>query len=569
MSRNWWVRFAVFLSLVLFSALSIVPTLTSVDAKKWIISKKMNLGLDLQGGLYIVLGIDFHKVYRDEVTSTLSNAQRVLQSESMNFSIGQMDVTDPEDPKLTVQLEETAKTRDRLMKYLGNTLRLVKEEGASMTFGLGRDFKADINANSVSRSIEVIRNRIDEFGVTEPEIVSQGQDRIVVQLPGVKDIQRARDLIGRTAKLEFKLVNDTIPEMQLNEWVEKAKKAGIEYVAGKPYSRYLQELNTFLAADLPQGTQIAFEKIVSKVTLDTTQMTPYLLEISTGLAGDLLEEAYTNIDPQQNRPYVGISFNSEGAKLFEEITRNNVNRRLAIVLDNNVYSAPNIQGAIAGGFAQITLGAGDANEVLKEARDLALVLRAGALPVELEFQEERVVGPSLGADSIKKAELASLVAIAFVFLFTVFYYKTAGFFASLTLVANVLFSLSCLVALEATLTLPGIAGIALTVGMAVDGNIIIYERIKEEIAKGVVAKEAVAIGFDKAFWTILDANITTAMAGLCLLNFGTGPVRGFAVTLLIGIVTTVYTSYFVSKIFFDWRFAGSSKNKDLQPAMSI
>jgi protein-export membrane protein SecD len=238
--------------------------------------------------------------------------------------------------------------------------------------------------------------------------------------------------------------------------------------------------------------------------------------------------------------------------VFEDITGKNVGRLMAIVLDGNVFSAPQINEKIAGGSAQITLGAGDYNSLLGEARDLALVLRAGALPVELEFQEQRVVGPSLGADAIQKAEVAGLIGALLVFVFTIFYYKVAGLIACITIISNVILGMTCLMALGATLTLPGIAGIALTIGMAVDGNIIIYERIKEELAKGVVAKEAVAIGFNKAFWTILDANLTTALAGLCLLNFGTGPVRGFAVTLLIGIASTVYTSYFVTKLMFDW-----------------
>lgn len=232
---------------------------------------------------------------------------------------------------------------------------------------------------------------------------------------------------------------------------------------------------------------------------------------------------------------------------------------MAIVLDGNVFSAPVINERISGGSAQITLGALGYNEAAKQATDLALVLRAGALPVELDFQEQRIVGPSLGADSIDKAELAGIIGAILVFAFIIFYYKTAGLFASITIVCNVILSLACLVGLEATLTLPGIAGIALTVGMAVDGNIIIYERIREELLKGGSPKEAIFLGFDKAFWTILDANLTTAIAGLCLLNFGTGPIRGFAVTLLIGIVTTVYTSYFVSKILFDFYATKSTK----------
>ncbi|MFP5458246.1 MAG: protein translocase subunit SecD [Bacteriovoracia bacterium] len=553
MARNWWIRLVFFKILIAFSVLALVPSLTGMDPKKWIIEKKINLGLDLQGGLYMVLGIDFNKVYRDELITGLRKADLFLKQEGMGAALGEANFTDPADPKQTLVITgDLAKAKDKLSEFFGYTLRLVGEDGNKLTYGLSRDFLRETEATAVERSIEVIRNRIDEFGVTEPEIVSQGQDRIVVQLPGVKDITRAKDLIGRTAKLEFRFVNDTVSTAQLEEWVAKAKTAGITYEKGQRFSDYTDKLNAFLKADLPPGFLIFFQKETSKVTNEITLMQPYLLEEVSPLGGDSLQEATVRIDQQQNRPYVAIDFKSDGARVFEEITGKNVGRLMAIVLDGNVYSAPQINERIAGGSAQITLGFGDYNALLGEARDLALVLRAGALPVELEFQEQRVVGPSLGIDAIERAEIAGLIGAALVFAFIVYYYKVAGLIASLTIISNVILGMTALLALGATLTLPGIAGIALTIGMAVDGNIIIYERIKEELAKGVVAREAVAIGFNKAFWTILDANITTALAGLCLLNFGTGPVRGFAVTLLIGIASTVYTSYFVTKLMFDW-----------------
>ena len=554
MARNWWIRLVIFKILLAVSVISLVPSLTGMDPKKWIIEKKINLGLDLQGGLYMVLGIDFNKVYRDELITSVRKADPFLRQEgAMSASFGELDVKDPADPKQTLIIEgDYATAIDKLKTYYGYSLRIVKEEGQSVTFGLSRDYLREMEATAVERSIEVIRNRIDEFGVTEPEIMSQGQDRIVVQLPGVKDITRAKDLIGRTAKLEFRFVNSTVPQAQLEEWVNKATAAGVKYEKGQRFSEYTDKLNAYLKNDLPKGYLLFFQKETSKVTNEITLMQPYLLEEISPLGGDALQEAVVRIDQQQNRPYVGIDFKADGARVFEDITGKNVGRLMAIVLDGNVFSAPQINEKIAGGSAQITLGAGDYNSLLGEARDLALVLRAGALPVELEFQEQRVVGPSLGADAIQKAEVAGAIGALLVFVFVIFYYKVAGAIACVTIISNVILGMTALMALGATLTLPGIAGIALTIGMAVDGNIIIYERIKEELAKGVVAKEAVAIGFNKAFWTILDANLTTALAGLCLLNFGTGPVRGFAVTLLIGIASTVYTSYFVTKLMFDW-----------------
>jgi preprotein translocase subunit SecD len=332
----------------------------------------------------------------------------------------------------------------------------------------------------------------------------------------------------------------------------KVKNSGIEFKKGDRFSEYVRKINDSLVNDLPKGFEIGFAKTMNKVTNEVTNLEPYLLESVASLTGDELQEASVRIDQEQNRPYVSLEFKPTGAKIFEEITGKNIGKRLAIVLDGNVYSAPVVQGRIAGGSAQITLGAGDYNTTMTEARDLALVLRAGALPVELVFEEQRIVGPSLGADAISQANIAGVVGSLLVFLFMLAYYKGAGVIACLTLLANVLFTLAILLGFGATLTLPGIAGIALTVGMAVDGNIIIYERIREELRAGITPFEAVSNGFNKAFWTILDANLTTALAGLCLLNFGTGPVRGFAVTLLIGIVTTVYTSYFASKVLFDF-----------------
>jgi protein-export membrane protein SecD len=257
-----------------------------------------------------------------------------------------------------------------------------------------------------------------------------------------------------------------------------------------------------------------------------------------------------------------MDFKTDGARMFEEITGENIGKRMAVILDGNVYSAPTIQARIGGGRAQITLGGGGFNSIIQEARDLALVLRAGALPVELQFLEQRTVGPSLGADSIVTARTAGLIGCALVFLFIMIYYRLSGVVAMVCLTVNVLVVLAILVGLEATLTLPGIAGIALTVGMAVDANIIIYERIREEIRKGVSNFKAVDGGFDQAFWTIIDANITTALAGFMLLNFGTGPIRGFAVTLLIGIAATVYTSYFVGKMIFEF-YMNKTEGQDL------
>jgi len=565
MARGWWIRFSLLAALTVVALMSVTPTFLNLNEKSsFPMKSKINLGLDLQGGLYMVLGIDFNKVYRDEVIGNGRKMVNLLKEETIEAQIGDLITTDSQDPKQSVVLAKATdadRAKEVLSKYFGNTIRLTGDANGTLTYGLSRDFIKEVEDTALSKSIEVIRNRIDEFGVTEPEIVSQGTERIVVQLPGVKDIDRAKDLIGKTAKLEFKFVNDEFAA-SLPEWMDKIKKAGIVFNKGERFSDYVRKVNETLAADLPKGFEIAFSKESNKNTNEITTMDPYLVESATSLTGEELQEAFVRMDQEQNRPYVALEFKANGAKIFEEITGANIGKRLAIVLDGNVYSAPMVQGRIAGGSAQITLGTGDYNTVMSEARDLALVLRAGALPVELVFEEQRVVGPSLGADAIDKAQYASIVGAFLVLAFMCFYYKFSGVIATITIVLNVLFTISCLIFLGATLSLPGIAGIALTVGMAVDGNILIYERIREELRLGISPVEAVKVGFEKAFWAIADANITTALAGICLLNFGTGPVRGFAVTLLIGITTTVYTSYFVSKILFEL-YVGKGAKKSL------
>ena len=522
----------------------------------------MYLGLDLRGGVHFLLQVDIKAASEKAVESYLNDFRMTLRKERISY-IGASRLN--EIVKLQFDSQEELEKAKKIIKV--NYPDLMMNESSSgkdkaLDIGMSEMGKKRIQEFALKQNLQTLHNRINELGVAEPIIQQQGLDRIVVQLPGVKDINRAKDLIGRTAKLEFKIVNDTIPQATLNDWLLKAKEAKIEYKKGERFSDYVKGINEFLKNDLPKGFEIAFSKTMSKATNEITNLEPYLVESASLLTGDALQEAIVRIDQQENRPYVALEFKPNGAKLFEELTGANIGKRLAIVLDGNVYSAPMVQSKIAGGSAQITLGAGDYNALITEARDLALVLRAGALPVELVFEEQRIVGPSLGADAIGKAQFASMVGSLLVLVFMMIYYRMSGAIATATILVNVLFTLASLIAFGATLSLPGIAGIALTVGMAVDGNIIIYERIREEIRAGMTPFDAVRTGFDKAFWTIVDANLTTALAGLCLLNFGTGPVRGFAVTLLIGIVTTVYTSYFMSKVLFEI-YVGKGDRKTL------
>lgn len=557
MKRNWWYRFILLLVLTVISIVVVIPTLMKFDPieSKYPVKTKINLGLDLQGGLYMILGIDFNKVYGDEIKGYVRKMEYVLKDEDIKNEFGDFDKTDPTDPKQSIVILDKARVEQAKLKikeYFSGVVRLTHEENGKLVYGLGEGIKKQIEEQSVTKSIEVIRNRIDEFGVTEPEILSQGKDRIIVQLPGVKDIERAKELIGKTAKLEFRIVNDTVPAETINQWIKKTEDANIKFEKGQRFSAYVNQVNEFLKADLPAGYEIAFEKKMNTIGTELLSKVPYLVEAHAKLTGDELQDAGVQYDQQENKPYVSLTFKANGAKLFETITGENVGKRMAVILDGNIYTAPNIQTKIAGGRAQITLGIGSPTQLAQDARDIALVLRAGALPVQLDFLEQRIVGPSLGQDSIQKAWIASLIGCLAVFIFALIYYKISGGIAVATLLLNVLYILATLIGIDATLTLPGIAGIALTVGMAVDGNIIIYERIREEVRKGVKYYKAVEEGFSNAFWTIIDANITTALAGFCLLNFGTGPIRGFAVTLLIGIAGTVYTAYFVSKLMFEF-----------------
>ena len=560
MNRSWWGKFWVLVFCTVMAVVYIVPTVAQLDLEKtkFPFKQKMNLGLDLQGGLYMVLGVDFQKVYKDIIDRQLSSLQeRVREKQVPITSIKAVkEGLAADDPHLVVEFG--AAQRDALYELIKKefwTLRLVEEKPGRFEFGLSREYRAEVRERTLSQSIEVIRNRIDEFGVAEPVINSQGTDRVVVELPGVKEVDRAKDLIGRTAKLEFRIVNDKAKSpaelASLIESIEKEK--GIAFKGGtQKFSEYVRQINEAAKGKIPEGSEIAFERPKS-ITGETTAegRIPYLLFSKVEVTGDDLQDAQVQMDHETQRPNVGFSLNPRGATTFDKLTADHIGDRLAIVLDSIVHSAPVIQSRIGGGKGQITLGAGGGEQLLKEAKDLAIVLRAGALPAQLEFLEQRVIGPSLGQDSIRAGATAALIGSLLVFVFILWYYRVSGAIAVFSLVLNVLFVLAFLVGLEATLTLPGIAGIALTVGIAVDSNVVIYERIREELRSGKNLFGAVEHGFGKAFRTILDANVTNAAAAIVLMMYGTGPIKGFAVTLLIGIVTTLFTAVFVCRVLFD------------------
>lgn len=578
MERRWWVRFFVLLASVIWGAIYVYPTFSNLDPKSssFPFKEKITLGLDLQGGLYLVMGVEFKTVFKDVLNRQAINLNRRLEEKGKRILTQKMitheDNKDlPEDDsRLLITFDPAEKTffHDTIKKDF-YSLRITGEKDGEFELGLAHQYRADVREKTIDQSIEVIRNRIDELGVSEPTITSQGNDRVVVELPGAKDFERAKAIIGRTAKLEWKLVDSkgaaglNLPELIAT--IEREQKISYSYEEGQRFSDYVDQINRHAKGKIPEGTQISFEKRAG----ETGGMIriPYLLKSQAELTGDDLTDAQVQFDPDSQVPEVGFTLSPKGAKEFERVTGEHIREQLAIMLDNMVYSAPVIQSKIPGGQGRITLGWQNSEDLMKEAKDLAIVLRAGALPAQLEILEQRLVGPSLGQDSIRFGMKASAIGIAAVLVFMLLLYRVSGAIACVSLVLNVIFVLATLVGLGATLTLPGIAGIALTVGIGVDSNVVIYERIREELRAGKSIRGAIDAGFQKAFRTILDANVTNAAAAIILMNFGTGPIKGFAITLLIGIVTTLFTAVFVCRLIFDWY--ASVVDRSPKPALSI
>jgi preprotein translocase subunit SecD len=480
--------------------------------------KRINLGLDLQGGMHLVLEVDSGKAVESTVERIAQEIRELLKKKLIRDVA--VDRIKGNEISAEVKNEENIEKFQALLDEDFRDLRKISEKKdngtLSIILGLTDKDRDHIEQLAVSQALETIRNRIDQFGVSEPDIVRQGENRILIQLPGIKDTERAKDLIGKTALLEFKLVDDT-------HSVEDALKGNI-----------------------PPGDEILY-KVEENSETRRSQKTPFLLKKRTLLTGAYLTDARVQIDSRYNEPYVSITFDKKGARIFERITADNVNKRLAIVLDQTVYSAPVIQEKIAGGQARIT-----GRFTTNEARDLAIVLRAGALPAPVNILEERSVGPSLGADSIRKGLLSMCIGGFLVVAFMIVYYKISGLIADLALVLNIMMIGAGLAGFQATLTLPGMAGIILTIGMAVDANVIIFERVREEMALGRTPRAAIDAGYNRATLTILDANVTTLIAAVVLFQFGTGPVKGFAVTLSLGVIASMFTALILSRLIFDY-----------------
>ena len=512
------------------SILYLVPTLTGGKLPSWwsglFPKDKIHLGLDLQGGTHLVLEVETPKAVEGKLDLIITDLEDSLAGKSIRAR--QIVKSGPDRIGVTLYDKASADTVTKLLKEKYPSLELASpvEEGGFYTVGLrmGEKEQQDTRDKSVSQALETIRNRIDQFGVSEPVIQREGLNHIVVQLPGIKDPKRAIELIGKTARLEFKLVDE-----------------GANPQPGMP---------------LPPDSERLTEKRTDPATGAVTE-TPLVLKRKTLITGDLLTDAQVRIDSQYNQPYVAIEFNGLGAKLFDQVTAANVGKRFAIVLDNTIYSAPVIRERISGGSAQIS---GSFTE--KEAADLAIVLRAGALPAPVKVIQNVTVGPSLGQDSINKGLLAGLIGVVLVVVFMTLYYKLSGLIANFGMVLNIVYLMAAMAALGGTLTLPGIAAIVLLIGMSVDSNVLIFERIREELRLGKTTRAAVDAGYDKAFLTVMDSHVTTLITAAVLFQFGTGPVKGFAVSLSLGIVINLFTSLVGTKVVYDF-FLGRTHVKKL------
>lgn len=494
----------VIIGSIVFAALFLIPTfLPSVFGPggsmegKWF-SKPISLGLDLSGGVHLVYQVDTDEALAGRLQSLANSIRSDLLKEKIAIVRGKSTENGLVE---FIFLTEQMAQRGREMIEKNNRELLFKETAPDgsrfkLIYSVSEPTKVSIRTNAVNQAVETLRNRVDQFGVTEPLIQRVGEDRIMLQMPGVSDVAAVKRIVGKVAKLEFRLV--ALPR-----------------------------------SDIPT------------ISLPVKDGGTATLEDEVKMGGDAVERAAVSMDAQRGVT-VDLSLTSEGSKTFGKVTSENVGRQLAIVLDGKVYSNPVIESAIIGGQAVITGGFSP-----DEARELAVVLRSGALPATLNVMEERTVGPTLGRESIKAGVVATLVGLAMIGIFMSFYYKKAGLVAVFTLTLNAFLILASLSAFGATLTLPGIAGLALTLGIAVDSNVIIFERIKDELANGAGRDAAVVAGFDKAYSALLDANLTGLISAVVLYIFGTGPIRGFAVTLSIGTLTTLFCAIFVAKVIFD------------------
>jgi len=567
--------------------------------------KSINLGLDLQGGMHVVLEVDVKELFEKLAKNKTNEFEDALNEASK--------ISNETDENLVDVLGNVLKKKGlNIARFYASSERRTESDVLS--------YLRDQTKEAVDRSLEILRNRVDEFGVSEPIIQKQGDTRIIVELAGVTDAERVRNLIGRTALLEFKLLKEDVVSGQVAEKINsfiqskisptdsattaaatkgdstekgvtsaekmfgidssKATATDTTKAFAKNNDTNLFEENIFFLDPrdkqtllVPVEKEARFREIVKlpeiqKIILDEAGSAQfvwaakptyqdkyyrvYLVNKHVELTGATITDARPQTgnpnDPSSIGKYeVSLNLNDDGARIFARVTGANIGKRLAIILDNKVFLAPSLRTKITGGRARIT-----GIESMNNARDLAIVLKAGALPAPVNFAEERTVGPSLGKDSIEAGSYSAIMGLIMVALFMILYYKLSGLVADIALTLNIIFIMAVMAYFHATLTLPGIAGIILTIGMAVDANVLIFERVREELRKGKTIRASIDVGYGRAFITILDANVTTFIAGLVLYTYGSGPIQGFALTLMIGIVASMFTAIVVTRLIFDY-----------------
>ncbi|MGD9553571.1 MAG: protein translocase subunit SecD [Arcobacteraceae bacterium] len=488
-------RLIIFVLSIIFGVVFAMPSFLQTDS-----GKKINLGLDLQGGLHMLLGVNTDEAVTSKIKSYASSIKYFAQDE--DILLDELSINGDTIEFNILDEDEIKKVDEMLSKIKG--LDIQKPSSLNYLISLSESEKELVKDLSVSQAVETIRNRLDQFGLAEPTVIRQGETDIVVELPGIKSAaeeKAARELISQPANLEMMAVDEEIADQVYSMTPEQAALYGAVILekSDNPNEKYLVKEIPILNGEQIIDAQVAFD--------------------------------------QSNQPIINFTLNSSGARIFGEFTANNIGKRLAVVLDGKVYSAPNIRERIGGGSGQISGGF-----TLVEAGNVAIALRSGALPASVKLLEKRSVGPSLGADSIQASMIALLVGFGVVMIFMVVYYKTAGIIANIALITNIFIIVAVMAMFGATLTLPGMAGIVLTVGMAVDANVIITERIRELLQAGVSVKKAIEDGYANAMSAILDANITTLLVAVILYAYGTGPVKGFAVTISIGILASMLTA---------------------------
>ena len=503
---KWKITFVLFVCLLgaLFALPNFLPEPYKKEMPSWLPSKTINLGLDLQGGSYLLLEVDVPSYIKEQMETLEDDVRQALRTERVGYRA--LNHT-AESVTFTLRNPQTLEIAQELIRDLSRDL-LIDITDNQFTILYNDDYIKAAKRNVIEQSIEIVRRRVDETGTREPIIQRQGENRILLQVPGLTNPEHLKRLLGKTAKMTFHLLDN-------NASVEDAKRGRIP-----PGSKLVR------SEEDPNNSR-PVEYIVIKKKIE--------------LSGDLLVDSRATIS--EIEPVVNFRFNNLGARKFADITKQHVGERFAIILDDKVISAPVIREPILGGSGQIS-----GQFTVESANDLALLLRAGALPAPLNIMEERTVGPSLGADSIAAGKMAALIGIVLVIIFMLITYRRFGIYCNIALIMNMILVLAALSLFQATLTLPGIAGIVLTMGMAVDANVLIFERIREETRIGRTPFAAIDHGFRQAFKTIIDSNVTTLITALLLFNFGSGPVKGFGVTLSIGIVASMFSAILLTRM---------------------